>query len=83
MPSLQAGTKTITINSTTDLKNYRIGVITDDAAIPLLLDTGVNRNQLVNETDASVLIDKLAHGNIDLWCYPERSRPLHHRTDNR
>jgi polar amino acid transport system substrate-binding protein len=63
--------KTITINSTADLNKYRIGVISDDAAIPLLLSAGVNSNQLVNETSASELIGKLAHGDIDLWCYPE------------
>jgi len=63
--------KPITINSNVDLKNYRIGVISDDAAIPLLLDAGVDRSQLVAETNASTIIDKLARGDIDLWCYPE------------
>lgn len=63
--------KTVTIDSSEDLKNYRIGVITDDAAIPQLLAAGVDQSQLVNETDAQVLIEKLAHGEIDLWCYPE------------
>jgi polar amino acid transport system substrate-binding protein len=63
--------KTVTVNSTQDLKGYRIGVISDDAAIPLLLSAGVNSNQLVNETSAAKIIEKLAHGDIDLWCYPE------------
>lgn len=63
--------KTITANSTEDLKGYRIGVISDDAAIPLLLSAGVSSSQLVNETSAATLIEKLAHGDIDLWCYPE------------
>jgi polar amino acid transport system substrate-binding protein len=63
--------KTITVNSTADLRNYRIGVISDDAAIPLLLAQGVDSSQLVNETSAANIIDKLAHGDIDLWCYPE------------
>ena len=63
--------KAISINSTVDLKNYRIGVITDDAAIPQLVAVGVDRSQLVEETNATVLIGKLAHGDIDLWCYPE------------
>jgi polar amino acid transport system substrate-binding protein len=63
--------RTTAVNSTAELKNYRIGVITDDAAIPLLLSAGVDESQLVNETSASVLIEKLAHGTIDFWCYPE------------
>jgi polar amino acid transport system substrate-binding protein len=63
--------RTTAVNSTAELKNYKIGVITDDAAIPLLLASGVDRSQLVNETSAAVLIEKLAHGTIDFWCYPE------------
>ncbi len=63
--------KAISINSASDLKSYRIGVITDDAAIEQLVAAGVERSKLVNETDASVLIQKLAHGDIDLWCYPQ------------
>lgn len=63
--------KTVTINSTADLNKYRIGVISDDAAIPLLLSAGVASSQLVNETSASKIIEELAHGDIDLWCYPE------------
>ena len=31
----------------------------------------MDRSQLVEETNATVLIGKLAHGDIDLWCYPE------------
>jgi polar amino acid transport system substrate-binding protein len=63
--------KTTAVNSTEELKNYKIGVITDDAAIPLLLAAGVDSSQLVYETSAAVLIEKLAHGDIDFWCYPE------------
>ncbi|HSV49062.1 MAG TPA: transporter substrate-binding domain-containing protein [Candidatus Acidoferrales bacterium] len=63
--------KTTAVNSTEELKNYKIGVINDDAAIPLLLAAGVDSSQLVNETSAAVLIEKLAHGDIDFWCYPE------------
>jgi polar amino acid transport system substrate-binding protein len=60
-----------TLRSPEDLKRYRIGVITDDAAIPQLLDVGVDRSQLVSDTDVSRLIGKLTRGEIDLWCYPE------------
>jgi len=61
----------ITINSLDNLSTYRIGVITDDAAIPQLLDAGVEESQLIYDTNASVLIGKLSSGEIDLWCYPE------------
>ncbi|MDQ1274819.1 MAG: polar amino acid transport system substrate-binding protein, partial [Euryarchaeota archaeon] len=61
----------ITINSSEDLKGYRIGVIVDDVAVQQLLDAGVNESQLVQETNASVLVEKLNDGEIDLWAYPE------------
>ncbi len=61
----------IIIKSPEDLKGYRIGVIVDDIAVQQLLDAGVNRNQLVQETNASVLVEKLDNGEIDLWAYPE------------
>lgn len=61
----------ITINSSEDLKGYRIGVIVDDVAVQQLLDAGVNESQLVQETNASMLVEKLNNGEIDLWAYPE------------
>ena len=63
--------RAVTINGPGDLKGYRIGVVTDDAAIQQLLNAGVDRNQLVYDTNVSVLIGKLSRGEIDLWCYPE------------
>ena len=63
--------KGITLEKPEDLKDYRIGVIVDDVAIQQLIDVGVNKNQLVQETNASVLVDKLNNGEIDLWAYPE------------
>jgi len=61
----------ITISGPGDLKGYRIGVITDDAAIQQLLNAGVDRSQLEYDTNVSVLIGKLSRGETDLWCYPE------------
>lgn len=61
----------IVINSPQDLKGYRIGVITDDVAMLQLLEAGVNQSQLVRETNASLLVEKLMSGEIDLWGYPE------------
>lgn len=63
--------RAIVINDPVELEGYRIGVITDDVAILQLLDVGVDTSQLVYDTNASVLIEKLYHGDIDLWCYPE------------
>jgi polar amino acid transport system substrate-binding protein len=61
----------ITITQPEDLKGYRIGVITDDAAIGELLALGVAREQLVADQDPSVIIRKLENGELDLWCYGE------------
>lgn len=61
----------ITIESPEDLNEYRIGVVTDDAATQQLLDIGVNKSQLVQETNTSVIAEKLNNGEIDLWAYPE------------
>ena len=61
----------IAINGPGDLKGYRIGVVADDAAILQLLEAGVDRHQLVTDTSVPVLINKLAGGEIDLFCYPE------------
>jgi polar amino acid transport system substrate-binding protein len=61
----------ITIADNASLKGYRIGVIRDDAAVRLLLDAGVDESQLVQETNASVLAEKLRDGEIDLWTYGE------------
>ncbi|HWQ47724.1 MAG TPA: cache domain-containing protein [Methanosarcina sp.] len=61
----------ITIERPEDLKGYRIGVIVDDIAVQQLLNAGVNKSQLMQETNASVLVEKLNNGEIDLWAYPE------------
>lgn len=63
----------ITIKSPEDLRGYRIGVVVDDIAVQQLLDAGVNKSQLVQETNASVLVEKLDNGEIDLWAYPEEA----------
>ncbi len=63
----------ITIDETEDLKDYRIGVITDDVAIQYLLNLDVDQSQMVTESDVQTLIDKLDKGDVDLWAYPEAS----------
>ena len=61
----------IIVKGPESLKGYRIGVIVDDVAIQQLLDFGVNKSQLVPETNVSAVIAKLNSGEIDLWAYPE------------
>ncbi len=63
----------ITLQSPADLTGYRIGVIAGDIAIQQLLELGVNQNQLVPESNVSVLIAKLESGEIDLWACPAPS----------
>ena len=63
----------IVITGPESLKGYRIGVIVDDVAVQQLLDVGVNKSQLVPETNVSSLVEKLSSGEIDLWAYPEAS----------
>jgi polar amino acid transport system substrate-binding protein len=61
----------IVITGPESLNGYRMGVIVDDVAIQQLLDAGVNKSQLVQETNVSVIIANLTSGGIDLWAYPE------------
>ncbi|MDV2480849.1 transporter substrate-binding domain-containing protein [Methanoculleus sp. Wushi-C6] len=63
--------RAVAIDGPGDLNDYRIGAIENDSAVQQLLDAGVNRSRLVEETNASVLAAGLAGGEIDLWCYPE------------
>jgi polar amino acid transport system substrate-binding protein len=65
--------RVITLQSPEDLIGYQIGVTGGDIAIQQLLDIGVNQNQLVPESNVSVLIAKLESGEIDLWACPEAS----------
>ena len=63
----------IVITGPESLKEYRIGVIVDDVAIQQLLNAGVNKSQLVPETNVSAIIAKLNSGEIDMWAYPKAS----------
>lgn len=61
----------ITIEGPEDLKEYRIGVIIDDAAAQQLLDIGVNQSQIISGNNAAVNIARLESGEIDIWAFPE------------
>ncbi len=63
----------IMIEGPGDLQGHRIGVETDDAAIPQLLEKGVDESQLVQEPNAPALAAMLEEGEIDLWAYGEVS----------
>ena len=63
--------RAITVTGPDDLNQYRIGVVANDSAIQQLLALGVNRSQVVEETNASAIITGLEGDEIDLWCYPE------------
>jgi len=63
----------IIISSPDDLKAYRIGAVTDDAAIQQLVDAGVNRSSIVQVPDEYMLINQIRNGTIDLWADSEIS----------
>lgn len=63
--------RNISITSPDDLQYYRIGVIVDDIAGLQLLEAGVNRSHLVEETDTAALLTGLENGNFDLFAYQE------------
>lgn len=61
----------LSVKNPSDLKGLRIGAITGDASIQQLLDAGVDKSQLVTESNVSELISSLENKKIDLWAYPE------------
>lgn len=63
----------IIIEDPEDLKEYRIGVITDDATVQQLLNIGVNQSQIVLKSNASANIAALENDEIDLWACPEEA----------
>ena len=63
----------IIISSPDDLKAYRIGAVTDDAAVQQLVDAGVNRSSIVQVPEEYMLIDQIRNGTIDLWADSEIS----------
>ncbi len=63
----------IAIAAPGDLKQYRIGAVTDDAAVQQLLDAGVDRSSIVLVPEESLLISGVRNGSIDLWADSEIS----------
>jgi polar amino acid transport system substrate-binding protein len=61
----------VAIENAGDLNGYKIGVITDSAAITKLTEAGVDESQLVYFTNASAIIEQLTSGDIDFWCHAQ------------
>lgn len=59
------------IRSPADLNNYRIGVVTEDAANLQLRSLGVDASQIVPSENVPALISAMNERSIDLWCYGE------------
>jgi polar amino acid transport system substrate-binding protein len=63
--------RNIGIASPEDLNNYKIGAIKDDNAIQMLLDKGVNEENLHIEIASEPIIKMLENGSIDAWAHGE------------
>ncbi len=61
----------VAVNSTADLKRYRIGVEADDAAIGKLRALGVPDGQIVIAPDPMTMIRQVQNGTTDLFAYGE------------
>lgn len=64
-------TKQIVIRNSSDLAQYRIGVVRDDVGEQLLLELGVPRDSMSDSTVPETLAKQLAKNRIDLWAYEE------------
>ena len=67
----------LSIHTPEDLKGLTIGVTPGHAGTELLLSAGVKKEQIITESDVSVLIRKLESREIDLLCYPELTGRYH------
>ena len=61
--------RNISIASPEDLNNYKIGAIKDDNAIQMLLDKGLNRENLHLEITSEPIVKMLENGSIDAWAH--------------
>lgn len=63
--------KNIGLLNEENLKNIKIGAIEDDMAVQMLLDEGVNEENMILETTSTPIIEMLKNGSIDAWAYGE------------
>jgi polar amino acid transport system substrate-binding protein len=61
----------LNIQNRDELNNYRYGVIRNDIGEQLMIQSGVNRNNLVGVTKMLTLIQMLKLKRIDAWVYGE------------
>ena len=61
----------IILNNIKSLKKYKIGVVRDDVGEQLLLSSGVDKTYLKRVNSATVLINMLDLGHINLFAYDE------------
>ncbi len=62
-------TRNLSITNDADLAQYRIGAVTDDAAVQYLAGHGVSKDRLVLDTGATEGVKRLAVGDVDLFAY--------------
>jgi polar amino acid transport system substrate-binding protein len=63
----------VSIKATEDLKKYKIGAIEDNAAVQLLQDQGVKKEDLILAATPTPIIEMLNNGTIDAWAYNDIS----------
>jgi len=63
--------RNISISAQDDLKKYRIGAVKDDSAVQMLLDKGVNKEDLVLAATPMPIIEMLENDSIDAWAYDD------------
>ncbi len=63
--------KNIEIHTDKELAQYRIGAVRDDVGEQLLLELGVPRDSIADNSVPDTLANQLAKNRIDLWAYEE------------
>ncbi len=63
----------VVVNSTADLKHYRIGAEENDAVIGKLRTLGVPEEQIVIAADPQTMIRQVQNGTTDLFAYGEEA----------
>jgi polar amino acid transport system substrate-binding protein len=61
--------KNISITTSEDLKRYKIGALKDTSPIQLLLNKGMEKDDLVLEMTSTPLIEMLQNDSIDAWAF--------------
>ncbi|MGF1756230.1 transporter substrate-binding domain-containing protein [Vibrio makurazakiensis] len=61
----------ISIQSAMDIAQYRVGVIRDDVGEQLLLEAGVPRDSIQENSYAENIAQQLQKDRVDLWAYEE------------